>query len=575
MGMKEQLNMKGQFHKIKLFPLLITTFVIFLFAIPYYINDYNDILSSSYDVNDNESTTTPLTNSPEQIMQNMSCPHYKIALFIFSEMEDLNQRMLMREELFGITDNIIPCMKQDTNVIYYKFFVRKLKKVNGKVLKLFTSEKMEYYHDIVEIDVEHSDDWHQTLLKYAQSLQEKCITFDHLILIDAFTMINLEKIQDKILSSKIENRLISNTRKMVWGSFDSNRTENMAVILGSSAIRPILENSNYKMNYTSLISSLYLYYYNNPNNIIPGDLIFINDPISIIEWPNSISSISCVDCIVAMGHIYQEWEIRKIIKEFNISTTLPCIARYDLKMYSNETVNKLRPNIAVITSSFLYKDNCMLEAAPLSAKNKREYAERHGYAFVARSTEYDQQYYRKRKPVWGKVDAVEKVLAYYEWLIWLDMDAFFANRSFSIEQLLEKCEKRAGGKKEFEKINFIVARPTGDNMINAGVFLIRNSDWARDFLRNGVQSRYDRANTGMREQQAMRDAIQLPNWKPNVLYLNRDDHTINTFPDRYIRGDFIVHYAPELGCPADPVLKGLSKLKMLEENPNANITLPF
>lgn len=57
--------------------------------------------------------------------------------------------------------------------------------------------------------------------------------------------------------------------------------------------------------------------------------------------------------------------------------------------------------------------------------------------------------------------------------------------------------------------------------------------------------------------------------------MNRDDHTINTFPDRYIRGDYIVHYAPELGCPAAPVLNGLSKLKMLEENPDANFTLPF
>jgi hypothetical protein len=53
-------------------------------------------------------------------------------------------------------------------------------------------------------------------------------------------------------------------------------------------------------------------------------------------------------------------------------------------------------------------------------------------------------------------------------------------------------------------------------MINAGVFLIRNSDWARDFIRNGIQARRDRAYRGMKEQQAMRDAIKQPNWKPNV-----------------------------------------------------------
>jgi len=152
---------------------------------------------------------------------------------------------------------------------------------------------------------------------------------------------------------------------------------------------------------------------------------------------------------------------------------------------------------------------------------------------------------------------------------------FFVNKSLSVEHLLEMCEEKVGGKKAFEKINLIVARPIGDNMINAGVFLMRNTDWAVDFIRNGVQSRYDRANTGMREQQAMRDAIKQPNWKPNVLYLNGDDHTINTFPDRYIRGDYIVHYAPEEGCPASPVLVGLSKIKMLDKSPNAKITMPF
>jgi hypothetical protein len=57
--------------------------------------------------------------------------------------------------------------------------------------------------------------------------------------------------------------------------------------------------------------------------------------------------------------------------------------------------------------------------------------------------------------------------------------------------------------------------------------------------------------------------------------LDGDDHTINTFPDRYIRGDYIVHYAPEEGCPADPVLSGLSKVIMMEESPDYELVLPF
>jgi hypothetical protein len=336
------------------------------------------------------------------------------------------------------------------------------------------------------------------------------------VLIDVYTLIDIEKILNKISSSVIANQTIPNTQKMVWGSFSSNITDNMAVIIGSSAIEPILKHPDYtSTNYTSVISRFYHYHLNNPTISIPDDLVLIDDPISIVEWPNSIKSIPCVDCVVAVGHIYQNWEVRKIKDNLDIPTILPCKVRSDLDMYSKYT-SKLRPKIVIVTSSFLYHDNCMLEAAPISAQNKREYAERHGYAFVSRSTEFVQQVYRRRREVWGKIDAVEKVLPYYEWLVWLDMDAIFVNRTLSVESLLKMSEERVGGKENFDKINLIVARPVGDDMINAGVFLIRNSEWARDFIRAGVQSRIDRAYRGMKEQQAMRDAIKSPKWKPNV-----------------------------------------------------------
>ncbi|RIA83469.1 hypothetical protein C1645_880475 [Glomus cerebriforme] len=174
----EENNMKYyticQFHRIKFSHLLIMAFIIFLFAIPYYINDFN--------FNDNEfkSISTPLFN--DNSIQNMSYPHYKLALFIFSEMEQIDKRMLMRKELFGIKDNLISCMKQDTTEIFYKFFVIKSEEIAIDYLYLYMSEQMDYY-DLVKIDVQH----HQSLLEYAQSLQENCTIFDHLVLIDIFT----------------------------------------------------------------------------------------------------------------------------------------------------------------------------------------------------------------------------------------------------------------------------------------------------------------------------------------------------------------------------------------------------
>src|SRR6266498_2870220 len=167
MGIEELFNYtKYKFRKLK-FHLLIMAFIIFLFA-TFYINDYNHIFTTSDDnFNDNYNTAkTPFFNDP---VQNMTCPHYKIALFISSGMEQVDKRMLMREELFGITDNLIPCMKQDTTEIFYKFFLRKTKKLDKKILFSYKSEQMEYYHDIVEIDIQRDDDWHQSLLRYVSS----------------------------------------------------------------------------------------------------------------------------------------------------------------------------------------------------------------------------------------------------------------------------------------------------------------------------------------------------------------------------------------------------------------------
>ena len=57
-----------------------------------------------------------------------------------------------------------------------------------------------------------------------------------------------------------------------------------------------------------------------------------------------------------------------------------------------------------------------------------------------------------------------------------------------------------------------------------------------------------------------------------TLFLDQDDRTFNTFPSRYIRGDFIVHYAPD-GCPAKPIIDAIGKMRLLEKDPDVDITL--
>jgi len=76
----------------------------------------------------------------------------------------------MREELFGITDNLIPCMKHDMNKIFYKFLVKKKKNKHFENLTLrkYKAEQMEY-DDIGEVELEN-DDWQQASLRYVSMI---------------------------------------------------------------------------------------------------------------------------------------------------------------------------------------------------------------------------------------------------------------------------------------------------------------------------------------------------------------------------------------------------------------------
>src|SRR4051812_16704561 len=115
---------KVQYRKLKFVPLLITAILIFLIAIPYLTKDYVNTENEIPPFGDEG--YIPITPHDDDSTHNMTCPHYKIGLFISSELEDFEKRELMREELFGITDNLIPCMKQDSST-FYKFLVRKKK----------------------------------------------------------------------------------------------------------------------------------------------------------------------------------------------------------------------------------------------------------------------------------------------------------------------------------------------------------------------------------------------------------------------------------------------------------------
>ncbi|CAG8700977.1 6105_t:CDS:2, partial [Cetraspora pellucida] len=498
--------------------------------------------------------------------------HYKLLVVITSQIDEIRSRKLLREYLFGIKDNIRPCMEKNGE-IYYRFLLKPYQQADKKVLRDFTAEAVEY-DDIEEFPNQSNINWQKTVLTWIQSLEKQEITFDYAIIMEDQSIVNLRKLLTILDSSVINTQTLTPRQKsnLVWGSFDINTNDDMFIILGQESIVTLLDlnyfikveetnNTKRKKQPPKLITQAYRYFIQ-PNRIDESDLFFINDKVGLIEWPNAIEMVP-KETTIGVGHVYLESEKRNVFSHLSISKITAC---YPVPHRSDKL------SIAVVSSSFVYDNMCMFPVAYILAENKREYARRHGYSFVGRSEEFDQQaHYKHRRTVWGKIDSIEKILPHYDWVFWLDMDTVIANQSISVEWLFEKFTEMVGGKDSFSKIHLVVARPKQDATINAGVFMIRNSNWSRNFLR-ATQARKDLYHNRQMEQRAMWELLISPDYKDGTLLLDKDDHTFNTFPHIYVPGDFVVHWAPD-DCPVKPILDAIGKFRQYEMDREFKFTL--
>lgn len=102
--------------------------------------------------------------------------------------------------------------------------------------------------------------------------------------------------------------------------------------------------------------------------------------------------------------------------------------------------------------------------------NKVRYAEKYGYRFVDGSDWID----GSRPPAWSKIPAVRHLLSTNEcdWVMWTDADTIIMNSDRRIEDFLPT---ESSGK------DLLVGSDNGGGY-NSGVFLVRNSEWGRNFM---------------------------------------------------------------------------------------------
>ncbi|KAG0280312.1 hypothetical protein BGZ95_010591 [Linnemannia exigua] len=495
-----------------------------------------------------DNNNNPTTQSFQPLTIPNASNQYDSLIIIPTSWMQLQNRVWVRETLFGIKNNLEPCARYNGHIIY-KFYIYGQSTWDKQ--GIYTAQYMQAQVRNLHGEFMEFDDWHFTnrtvvsrhaiwgdALDWAVNTfvpQEK-VKVDKVIIFDSTSIVNIQKLES---IAKQTPGVGTAGLLHTWGE---TPTTPYAALISFPAAQQILKSRaiiEENRMFMDLITAATLYY--NSQLVETIKVVQGEGPL----WQGDINQIKTTTAVVGMVHQLEDW--------------IPLSQRLAVQPISPCAVDPNRQkSIAVLTSSYIYADMCMAEAALPSADNKRIYAEKHGYYFVARAAEFAQEEYRHRQRVWGKIGAIQKVLPHYEWILWMDMDAIVANLDRDARDIIRQAEQLNENKAN--EVSVIVARPLKDNMLNAGVMLIKNTDWSRRFLME-VQRRkiwYNRKPSY--EQGAIWDVMRDPLWSSGVYLFDRDVHTMNTFPSFYEQGDFIVHFAPA-GCPSVPVLQALRNIQ--------------
>lgn len=194
--------------------------------------------------------------------------------------------------------------------------------------------------------------------------------------------------------------------------------------------------------------------------------------------------------------------------------------------------------IAILT---LYDDH-YLGVSSYSIKNKKEYADKWGYDLIY----FDDVLDKSRPPQWSKVLAIHYVLKNYDWVWWIDIDAFITNFNIKLEDIIDS--------------NFdMIFTKNKESFISNGSSFFKNSILVNKFLGDVYNLKEIDIYTFDHEQKAMRMLLQnddkyLTHTKLidekvcNSYYPTNNKDVLKYYPDWNVssnlweEGDFIVQF---------------------------------
>ena len=142
-----------------------------------------------------------------------------------------------------------------------------------------------------------------------------------------------------------------------------------------------------------------------------------------------------------------------------------------------------RPALAVITFNDVPAVNHTFKydvLGRMAIENRGRYCARHGYDFIS-----DVPIARDRPACWAKIPAILDAFGTHDWVLWADSDTLVVNEAQAIEALCDPAYDLIVQTHDpyYQLLGIPVAEGRRRMPINTGVFLIRASAWAEDFLR--------------------------------------------------------------------------------------------
>lgn len=117
----------------------------------------------------------------------------------------------------------------------------------------------------------------------------------------------------------------------------------------------------------------------------------------------------------------------------------------------------------------MFYDNIINDYAEFNNKINKLYCEKYELGFIVSH----KKTYKERHSAWERLPLILNNITNYDYVIWIDADAYFNYDSPNIIEVIEKTPTA----------NFIFSNDKRNDHVNSGFFIVKNSEYSINFIK--------------------------------------------------------------------------------------------